>query len=145
MCRAGEDPSVTQQQTQGGEKRRATFVGMPWMPKLDYFGFIVWEAFDSTPYLVGSALNRREYRDVDVRVILTDEDFAARFGEGMIATEHLTNPPLAAMNMAFSALGAEVTGLPIDFQVDQMTRANAEHDGPRNALGLHLRRRLTTP
>jgi hypothetical protein len=47
---------------------------------------------------------------------------------------------LAAVNMAFSALGKEMTGLPIDFQLDQMTRANTEHDGPRSALGILFRR-----
>jgi hypothetical protein len=128
------------------DKQRATQIGMPWQPKLNYFGHLVWQAFDSCAYLVGSALTRRDYRDVDVRVILDDEDFAQRFerhemsDKGMIATEHLANPRLAAMNMAFSALGAEITGLPIDFQIDQMTRANAEHPGRRNALGLSFRK-----
>jgi hypothetical protein len=124
------------------EKTRATYVGMPWLPKLDLFAVVVMEAFDARPYLVGSCLARRDWRDVDVRVILDDGEFERWFGEGMIATEHRVNPRLSAINMAFSSLGKEMTGLPIDFQVDQMTRANAEHDGPRNALGLNLVRRL---
>jgi hypothetical protein len=30
-----------------------------------------------------------------------------------------------------------MTGLPIDFQIQQQSHANAENDGPRSALGLH--------
>lgn len=29
----------------------------------------------------------------------------------------------------------EDTGLPIDFQIQRMTEANAKYDGPRNPLG----------
>lgn len=122
-------------------KCRANFIGMPWQPKLDLYGLIVFDAFGARPYLVGSCLIRRDFRDVDVRVILPDDEFEVLFGEGMIATEHRANPKLSAINMAFSSLGKEMTDLPIDFQIDQMTRANTEHDGPRNALGIGMAKR----
>lgn len=64
------------------EKRRATYVGMPWQPKLHMFGQIVYDAFDSHGYLVGSCLQRRDWRDVDVRVILDDDDPRNAIGLG---------------------------------------------------------------
>lgn len=115
------------------EKQRGDYIGMPWDPKLDLFGRVVFNGFDSHPYLVGSATERRDWRDVDVRLVLFDDEFARLFGE---ETDHRSNPALAVVNMAFSALGKDLTGLPIDFQIEQMTAANAEHSGGRNALGL---------
>lgn len=81
---------------------------------------------DFGPYLVGSVLERPTYRDVDVRLILRDEEYArledAQWGLlGFIVSRHL----------------ASVTGLPIDFQFQQATAANAAYaDKPRNPLGL---------
>jgi hypothetical protein len=37
-------------------------------------------------------------------------------------------------NLAWSMLGRQMTGLPIDFQIQQQTLANDEFDGPRSAL-----------
>lgn len=115
------------------EVGRANYVGMPHMPKLHRFGEVVYDAFGSHCYLVGSAITRRDWRDVDVRLILTDDEFDVEFGE---QTDWRRNRKLAAVNMAWSALGEQMTGLPVDFQIDQRTEANAEHDGQRHALGL---------
>lgn len=80
------------------------------------------------------ALTRRDWRDVDVRLILRDEEFLAEFGE---ETDWRRNRKLAATNMAWAALGEQMTGLPIDFQIDQMTEANENpENGARHALGL---------
>ena len=38
------------------------------------------QAFGSICYLVGSATKRPDFRDVDVRMILDDEEFHALFG-----------------------------------------------------------------
>jgi hypothetical protein len=118
-------------------RERANLIASPLALKmLDLFGALVMEAFDDAVgvYLVGSALTRLDHRDVDVRAILLDEDFAHRFGS---ETDWRRNRSLQAHNFAFSALGNEVTKLPIDFQVEQMSAANAENDGPRHPLG-HL-------
>ena len=50
-------------------------VGMPAALLLDEFGSQVWSAFGSPPYLVGSALAGKKWRDVDVRLILSDEEY----------------------------------------------------------------------
>lgn len=112
-------------------------VGFPAGALLDLFGSVVWDAFGEPPFLVGSACTSKAWRDVDVRLILRDEEFAAMFGS--------FPPPhggkWAALCMAFSALGKQMTGLPVDFQIQQMTDANEKYDGPRHALGLIEARR----
>lgn len=121
-------------------------VGMPAALMLDEFGDAVRQAFGEYPYQVGSSLMTTAWRDVDVRLILSDERYAA---EGYGDPERPEcNAKWVAMVGAFSALGRAMTGLPIDFQIQQQTRANAQHDGPRCALGVHtqLRRQaLSTP
>lgn len=87
------------------------------------------EAFDETPYLVGTAVTRSEYRDVDVRLILDDEKYAAL---GAVVGPEL----VAFLGIAVGEYLAARTGMPIDFQVQQQTAANERHDGPRNPLGL---------
>lgn len=96
-------------------------VGMPQSLYLDLFGRIVNEAFGEFPYLVGSAANGKQWRDVDVRLILSDEDYARLIGDVRHEAE---NPRWQAFNMAFAALGKHLTGLPIDFQIQQQTDAN---------------------
>jgi len=84
------------------------------------------------PYLVGSSTERADYRDVDVRAILPDEDFDALFaGRDFFWS-------------LFCFLAADwlqrQTGLPIDFQVQRMTEANEKFgDRPRNAMGAQAR------
>lgn len=109
-------------------------VGMPAALWLDEFGSQVWSAFGHPPYLVGSALGSKTWRDVDVRLILQDAEYAAL---------DLGDPARGSMNskwislcLAYSALGKAMTGLPIDFQIQQATYANEKYKGYRSALGL---------
>lgn len=77
-------------------------------------------------YLVGSATERPDYRDVDVRMILDDATFDRLFADRELWA-------LFCYNTA-RTLAAD-TGLPIDFQVQRMTEANDRHTGPRNPVG----------
>jgi hypothetical protein len=84
-------------------------------------------------FLVGSALHRKDWRDVDVRIMLDDEGFE-------ILRDLMTVDDL---NLSLSVWGQKVTGLPIDCQVQDQTMTNAEHPGfssegrpERNAIGL---------
>ena len=109
-------------------------IGMPAALLLDEFGSVLTDAFDATPYHVGSSAVGKVWRDVDVRLILDDERYAAEYGD----PEHPhQSPRWVAMVRAFAALGREMTRLPIDFQIDQQSRANAKHHGVRSALGIH--------
>ncbi len=107
-------------------------VGMPAWIKLNQFGRVVEEAFDATAYLVGSATAGKGWRDVDVRVILDDDEFERICGP--LTRPRCLNLRWNALCLAFAALGRDMTGLPIDFQIDQMTDANARYSGPREAL-----------
>jgi hypothetical protein len=100
-----------------------------WLGK---FGTIVADYFGHTCYHVGSSLSSKTWRDVDVRLILPDDEFAERFGKLESAE---VNRRLGAVTLAFAALGEKMTGLPIDFQIQTMSYANGKYgDQPRSAL-----------
>lgn len=107
--------------------------GMPASLWLDEFGLLVYHAFGKHPYLVGSALEGKQWRDVDVRVILDDEEWDRQgFGKPDERT-----PKWIALVLAFAELGRRMTGLPIDFQIQQQSYANANNVGKgRSALGI---------
>lgn len=119
------------------ERTRATY--LPWhkLVELNRFGTYARDAFPDAlgVYLVGSALDRSDYRDVDVRLILRDEDFDAHFGE--LTTPRYKNACWNAHCIAWTHFGQSITGLVIDFQIDQMTWANElfPHASRRHPLG----------
>jgi hypothetical protein len=85
-------------------------------------------------YLVGSALERADWRDVDVRMIMTDEGFVRLFPD---AQQHWEmDPRWIWMTVSISERLSRLTGLPIDFQFQSQSHANKCHEGPRQALGM---------
>lgn len=100
-----------------------------WLQK---FGTIVADYFGHVAYQVGSSLVGKGWRDVDVRLILPDEEFAASFGS--VHASAIGDRKLAAITLAFAALGKEMTGLPIDFQIQPQTWANDRYPANRSAL-----------
>lgn len=115
-------------------------VGMPAALYLDQFGAVVRDAFGHYPYHVGSSLTQKSgWRDVDVRLILPDDEYAALM-LGDTVHQH-SHPKWTALVLAFAALGHAMTGLPIDFQIQQQSKANDEYGGPRSALGVHAQLR----
>jgi|SRR5690242_3492420 len=114
-------------------------VGMPAHALLNAWGQLVWDAFGETPYLVGSATTTTEWRDVDVRVMLSAKqwkrllpDVPPENGGGFVY------PRYAALSMAVSAWGRQFTGLPIDFQFQPAVYANEKYKGRRDPLGVRL-------
>ena len=105
--------------------------GMPQGIWLHKFGVIIRDYFGHVPYHVGSSLTTKAWRDVDVRLILPDDEFEALFGIHQSAE---VNPKLAAITLAFAALGKEMTGLPVDFQIQPQTWANEKYPHSRSAL-----------
>ncbi len=67
-------------------------------------------------------------------MILSDEDYAA-WGLGDPVYPH-HNAKWVALVLAFSALGKTMTGLPVDFQIQEQTHANEKEKGLRSALGI---------
>lgn len=90
-----------------------------------------------TPYLVGSALATRDCRDVDVRVLL-DQDEWATLLPGLDDCD-IRHPKWSGICTAMSVWGQKVTGLPIDFQLQPQDKANEQYSGRRHALGLGYR------
>lgn len=84
-------------------------------------------------YQVGSSLTRPDYRDVDLRMMVSDEEFAVMFGG---EAEYPLR--LQMLNAAISTWLAKRTGLNIDFQFQSMTQGN-QHDGRRNYMHTALR------
>ena len=97
-------------------------VGMPAWLKLLQFGEYVYAGFGHVSYLVGSALYGKQWRDVDVRLLIPDDEWKElKFGD----PKHRDgNARLCAVTLAWTSLGREMTGLPIDFQIQQSSWAN---------------------
>lgn len=84
--------------------------------------------FDTPPYLVGTAFTQRDFRDVDVRLMLDDERFDI--------LDAIDSGLIPFLGVAIGEYLAARTGLPIDFQIQRQTEANAAHSKPRNPLGV---------
>lgn len=120
-------------------KTGAVGVGMPAVLHLNAFGREIEAAFGHLPYLVGSAAVGKQWRDVDVRLMLPDDEFDALFPGH--AKPDRTDGKWALLCAAISELGRIRTGLPIDFQIQRTSDANAQYDGIRQALGMHYTQR----
>lgn len=106
---------------------------------LDHACIAVSEAFGAHPYHVGSSTTRPDWRDVDVRLMLPDKQYDKLFGK---------RPGLwSLLCLSTSEYLSRVSGLPVDFQVQRRTDANAEYDQAagtgttRNPLGMPNHRR----
>lgn len=135
---------------------------MPATLKLEEFGRLVRIAFPGCDvYLVGSAAVSKEWRDVDVRCLLTDAQYRRYVGEpGQRLTlieaggesepyfseeAHSSAWPTgkrrSALTLAFAELARTMTGLPVDFQFQTYLYANGyygrkKHGTVRVPLGL---------
>jgi len=130
-------------QGQGGERKKVSHIGAPACFALEQACKDLRDAFCdpedgySGIYVVGSCLERPDWRDVDVRMIMGDAAFGRLFPHA-----HLDNgtwefdPRWCLMTIAISRLLSEQTGLPIDFQFQPQTFANARHDKARHPVGL---------
>lgn len=106
---------------------RATHLQLTDLRILQAWAVEVCEMFrGEMPYLVGSATERPDFRDVDVRLLLPDARYEKLKKRVNIQTLGLT----------VSLWGQRVTGLPIDFQIQQRTAANAAHIKPRHPLAM---------
>lgn len=105
-------------------RQRTIYLRVDEVRRLDHWCHVLSLAMlGATPHLVGSVLERADYRDVDVRVIVTDK-----------VAKRLPMRRLD-LNMLLSRWGQEQTGLPIDCQVQSVTEAAGFDDRPRNPRG----------
>lgn len=108
------------------EQTRATSLGPQDIFLLDQWGRQLQEAFTETPYLVGSVARAEEgWRDVDVRMLIPM----------VFRTRKPKVLALRTMNVALSLWGRQVTGLPIDFQIQEPEEFHRYDGEIRNPLG----------
>lgn len=106
---------------------RSTFLLVNDFERLEEWCRLVDVVFDHhTTYLVGSVMTTPDYRDVDLRCILPDPVFDRWWSDPL---------KVRYVNRAISTWGQRETGLPIDFQVQRQTEANAQYTGFRNPMG----------
>ena len=119
-------------------RKKAVYVGAPAIFALEQACREINDAFGGFGcYLVGSALERADWRDVDVRFILEDEEFAKLFPNAHdFGWER--DARWLLLTVSISGWLSKVTGLPIDFQIQPQTHANERHKGPRSALGIRI-------
>jgi hypothetical protein len=107
--------------------KRATYLTQSGYRLLDDWGSNLRRMFPGeVAYLVGSALTTADHRDVDVRLMLDDDRYWS-----LTAVVDVDD-----LNLTVSLWGQQVTGLPIDFQVQHVDTANQDYDGRRHPLGL---------
>jgi hypothetical protein len=97
---------------------------------LDQACQIISRAFgDEHPYLVGTAGigGAEKYRDVDVRLMLDDDEFAEACP---------TRERWELLCLAIGTYLRDRTGLPVDFQIQRASEANERFNAPRNPLGM---------
>ena|SRR5580700_5451634 len=118
-------------------------VGQPQQMLLNQFGDIISGAFGThNVYHVGSSMgdNKKDWRDVDVRVMLDDEEWAKLFGDLEPANCHRSKK-WEMLCIVFSHYGRHLTGLPIDFQIQRTKEANEQYSAKdgcyRSHCGIH--------
>jgi len=123
---------------EAGAWKRSNYIPAPHYYELNAACTVINRSFDGAGgfgcYLVGSALVRRDYRDVDVRYIMNDEQYMRLFRN----ESGWLNPLWTLMVGSISLWLSKHSGLPVDFQIQMQTRANAEHKGARHPLGIFL-------
>ena len=114
-------------------------VGQPQQMLLNQFGDLVADAFGTiNVYHVGSSMgeNKKDWRDVDVRVLLEPEEWRALGlhppGEKMERCH--SDPKWRALCIVFASYGRHLTGLPIDFQLQRLPEANVLYSSKNGHL-----------
>lgn len=135
--------------TEGAEaaavREKASYVGAPAIFKLELACHHINAAFGGVKvgfghcYLVGSSLVRADWRDVDVRFIMGDDDFAALFpGANLVPCTWEQDQRWLLLTSWCSKWLSDQSGLPVDFQFQPQTHANERHKGLRSALGMKI-------
>lgn len=131
------------------KRKKVSHIGVPAVFKLDLACKHLNDAYGGFGcYVVGSALERPDWRDVDVVLILDDELFKREFPGATHSTFEFDTKWLLHTVAISDWLKAQ-TGLPIDFKIQPQTWANKTHSTKgengepvkgkrRNAIGLRV-------
>lgn len=125
-------------------RAKASYVGAPAIFALEMACQDLSRAFDSYGvYLVGSALVRPDYRDVDLRMIMEDDAFTALFPDAHGHSFQFDTRWLL-LSLSISERLGRLSGLKVDFQFQPQSYANSYHKGERQAIGLIIPKREAT-
>jgi hypothetical protein len=123
-------------------RKKFCYVGVPAVFKLAQACWQInqaWSHLDGFGcYLVGSCLERPDFRDVDVRMLLKDDVFQREFPD-VASIDYATwehDPKWLILTVAISEWLRAQTGLLIDFQFQPQSFANKRHGGARHAIGM---------
>lgn len=126
------------------KRKKVNFVGAPAIFLLEQACRTVASSFGGFGcYLVGSAIERPDYRDVDIRLMLPDEEFEALFPDASIKNRTWEfDPRWLLVTTSVSLWMSRFTGLTVDFQIQAQTPANESHKGERQPMGLQFAKRI---
>jgi len=141
----GREAATATKSTGGGAaalppvKHKASHIGAPAVFALELALQHLRSAFGHYGcYVVGSSLDRADWRDVDVRYIMEDAEFAKLFPDAGDNWEF--DPRWLILTVAISGWLSQQSGLPVDFQFQPQTHANKRHPFKRNAAGIRIKR-----
>lgn len=121
-------------------RRKPSHVGVPAIFELELCCQHLNAAYpEGFCYLVGSSIDRPDWRDVDVVLILPDEEYAREFPD-VSGVSFECDPKWLINSISISLWLSKRTGLPIDFKIQSQTWANDRHKGTRHALGMRIAR-----
>lgn len=116
------------------KRRKFNYIGAPAVFALELACQHIQAAFGHFgAYIVGSCLDRADWRDIDVRYILPDDEFERLFPDAGENWE--LDSRWLLLTVAILRWLKDQTGLPVDFQFQPQTHANALHHGRRSAIG----------
>lgn len=128
--------SEARQMSDEPKRKKTSYVGVPAIFELTMACNVLIRAYGASIYHVGSSLQRPDWRDVDLVMILDDADFAREFPNAPLhsaAWEH--DPKWLVLTVSLSKWLAKKAGVPVDFKFQPRTFANERHTGPRNQIG----------
>jgi hypothetical protein len=132
-------PHAVPDDARASKRKKFCYVGAPAIFRLELACQHLSRAFGETCYLVGSALERPDWRDIDIVMIMDDGDFAKEFSAATLHSGAWEfDPRWLILTISISAWLSEQCGHPVDFKFQPRTHANEMHKGPRNAIGMRL-------
>src|SRR5690349_14218100 len=102
------------------KKPRANYVGSPAYLHLNNACILLNDAFNPIGsygcFHVGSSLAKRDFRDVDIRIIMRDEDYDRLFPNDGEETQY-RSAFWSLLRLTISDWLSKASGLPVDFQI----------------------------
>ncbi|RUM06892.1 hypothetical protein EFR84_11230 [Rhizobium chutanense] len=126
-------------QSTSEKRKKASYVGVPAIFELQMACHVLVKAYGASIYHVGSSLERPDWRDVDLAMILDDEAFQREFPNAPLhSASWELDPKWLILTVALSKWLSEKSGVPVDFKFQPRTFANERHSGPRNPIGRYI-------